>query len=69
MAYIPKGQAETPGRYTREYTNTDGTVSTWYYDKDLYGKNPYRVEHKYTKEFLDSLKEKKKKVAKKKKNS
>lgn len=69
MAYIPKGQLEATSKYVREYVSANGTISTWYYDKELYGKNPYKVENKYTKEFLNSLKEKKKKVAKKKKNS
>lgn len=66
MAYIPKTQTEPLQKFTREYVSDNGTVSLWYYDKELHGKNPYKVEHKYTKEFLDSLKEKKKKVVKKK---
>ena len=66
MAYIPKTQIEAPQRYTREYINDNGTISTWYYDRELHGKNPYKVENKYTKEFMDSIKEKKKKVVNKK---
>jgi hypothetical protein len=66
MAYIPKTQAESPQKFTREYISNNGTVSLWYYDREVYGKNPYKVENKYTKEFLDSLKEKKKKVVSKK---
>jgi hypothetical protein len=66
MAYIPKTQTEASQKYTREYVSSNGTISTWYYDRELYGKNPYKVENKYTKEFLDSLKEKKKKVVNKK---
>jgi hypothetical protein len=66
MAYIPKTQIEPLQKFTREYVSDNGTISIWYYDKGVHGKNPYKVEHKYTKEFLDSLKEKKKKVVKKK---
>jgi len=66
MAYIPKTQIEAPQKYTREYVSNNGTISTWYYDRELYGKNSYKVENKYTKEFLESLKEKKKKVVNKK---
>lgn len=69
MAYIPKTPAEPPVKYTREYITEDGTVSTWYYDRTITASGPYRVEHKYTKEFIDSLKEKKKRVAKTKKRS
>ncbi len=61
MAYVPKIQVEPLQKYTREYTNNTGTISTWYYDRSITTKGPYRVEHKYTKEYLDSLKEKKKK--------
>jgi hypothetical protein len=64
MAYVPKTQIEPPQKYTREYVNEAGTVSTWYYDRSISTKGPYRVEHKYTKEYLDSLKEKKKRKLK-----
>jgi 5-hydroxyisourate hydrolase-like protein (transthyretin family) len=67
MAYVPKNQTEAVQKYTREYINADGTVSTWHYDRTITTAGPYKVEHKYTKQFFDSLKEKK--VAKKKKNS
>ena len=66
MAYIPKTQTEPLQKYTSVYTNDDGTVSTWHYDKSKSSSGPIKVEHQYTKEYLDSLKEKKKKVAKKK---
>jgi len=69
MAYIPKTQTEPLQKYTRVYTNDDGTVSTWHYDRTKSGSGPIKVEHQYTKEYLDSLKEKKKKVANKKKSS
>lgn len=68
MAYIPKSQPQPLEKYTREHVNEAGTVSIWYYDRNISSKGPYRVEHKYTKEYIDSLKEKKKKVAKSKKN-
>lgn len=64
MTYIPKTQTEPLQKYTREYTNEAGTISTWYYDRSISTKGPYRVEHKYTKEYLDSLKEKKKRKLK-----
>ena len=64
MAYVPKTQTEPLQKYTREYTNETGTISTWYYDRSISTKGPYRVEHKYTKEYLDSLKEKKKRKLK-----
>jgi len=69
MTYIPKTQTEPLQKYTRVYTNDDGTISTWHYDKNKSGSGPIKVEHQYTKEYLDSLKEKKKKVANKKKSS
>jgi len=69
MAYIPKTQTEPLQKYTRVYTNDNGTISTWHYDKNKSGSGPIKVEHQYTKEYLDSLKEKKKKVANKKKSS
>ena len=64
MAYIPKTQIEPLQKHTREHTNETGTISTWYYDRSISTKGPYRVEHKYTKEYLDSLKEKKKRKLK-----
>jgi hypothetical protein len=64
MAYIPKSQPQPLDKYTREYVNEAGTVSTWYYDKSISSRGPYKVEHKYTKEYLDSLKEKKKRKLK-----
>jgi hypothetical protein len=64
MAYVPKIQTEPLQKYTREYANEAGTISTWYYDRSISTKGPYRVEHKYTKEYLDSLKEKKKRKLK-----
>ena len=64
MAYIPKSQPQPLDKYTREYVNEAGTVSTWYYDKSISCRGPYKVEHKYTKEYLDSLKEKKKRKLK-----
>jgi 5-hydroxyisourate hydrolase-like protein (transthyretin family) len=64
MAYIPKSQPQPLDKYTREYTNEAGTISTWYYDKSISSRGPYKVEHKYTKEYLDSLKEKKKRKLK-----
>tara|TARA_R110000868_G_scaffold5645_6_gene33400 strand:- start:137 stop:346 length:210 start_codon:yes stop_codon:yes gene_type:complete len=69
MAYIPKTQTEPPQKFTREYTNDSGTISTWYYDRTKSSSGPFKVEHQYTKEYLDSLKEKKKKVANKTKSS
>ena len=69
MAYIPKTQTEPLQKFTREYKNDDGSVSIWHYDRSKSASGPFRVEHQYTKEFLDSLKEKKKKVAKTKKSS
>ena len=64
MAYVSKTQTEPLQKYTREYVNEAGTISTWYYDRSISTKGPYRVEHKYTKEYLDSLKEKKKRKLK-----
>ena len=64
MTYVPKIQTEPLQRDTREYANEAGTVSTWYYDRSISTKGPYRVEQKYTKEYLDSLKEKKKRKLK-----
>ena len=64
MAYIPKTQVEPLQKYTREYVNESGITSIWYYDRSITTKGPYRVEHKYTKEYLDSLKEKKKRKLK-----
>jgi len=69
MAYISKTQTEPPQKFTREYTNDNGTISTWYYDRTKSSSGPFKVEHQYTKEYLDSLKEKKKKVANKTKSS
>ena len=68
MAYISKTQTEPPQKFTREYTNDSGTISTWYYDRTKSSSGPFKVEHQYTKEYLDSLKEKKKKVANKTKS-
>jgi hypothetical protein len=62
MAYVPKAPAAPLDKYVREYVNETGIVSTWYYDKSISTAGPYRVDHKYSKEYLDSLKEKKKKV-------
>jgi len=64
MAYIPKSHPQPLDKYTREYTNEAGTVSIWYYDRSISSRGPYKVEHKYTKEYLDSLKEKKKRKLK-----
>ena len=64
MAYVPKTQTEPLQKYTREYVIEAGTISTWYYDRSITSRGPYRVEHKYTKEYLDSLKEKKKRKLK-----
>lgn len=64
MAYIPKTQVEPLQKYTREYINETGITSIWYYDRNITTKGPYKVEHKYTKEYLDSLKEKKKRKLK-----
>ena len=64
MAYIPKSQPQPLEKHTREYTNEAGTVSIWYYDRSISSRGPYKVEHKYTKEYLDSLKEKKKRKLK-----
>ena len=64
MAYIPKTQTEPLQKYTREYVNETGITSTWYYDRSISTKGPYKVEHKYTKEYIDSLKEKKKRKLK-----
>jgi len=64
MAYIPKSQPQPLDKYIREHVNETGIVSTWYYDKSISSTGPYRVEHKYTKEYLDSLKEKKKRKLK-----
>jgi len=50
MAYIPKSQPQPLEKYTREYTNEAGTISTWYYDKSISRRGPYKLEHKYTKE-------------------
>lgn len=69
MAYIPKTQATVLQKFTRQYTSSDGTVSTWYYDRSKSTSGPYRVEHQYSKEFLQSVKEPKLKVANKKKKS
>ena len=62
MAYIPKPPPAPLDKYVREYVNETGIVSTWYYDKSRSTSGPYRVDQKYSKEYLDSLKEKKKKV-------
>jgi hypothetical protein len=52
---------------TRTYPDrTSGVESIWYFDPDQSKSGPYRVEHKYSKEFLQDLKEKKKTVARKK---
>jgi hypothetical protein len=69
MAYIPKTQTQPPQKFTREYINNSGTISTWHYDRTKSTSGPFKVEHQYTKEYLDSLKEKKKKVANKTKSS
>lgn len=45
----------TETKYTREYITENGT-STWYYDKEKAGKNPVKVEHNYTKEFIADYK-------------
>lgn len=66
MAYVPKHQVEVPETYTRQYTHADGSVSIWYFDRKITKSGPYRVEHKYSKEFLEDLKKPKKRVAKKK---
>jgi hypothetical protein len=62
MAYVPKAPPAPLDKYIREHVNETGIVSTWYYDKSISTSGPYRVDHKYSKEYLDSLKEKKKKV-------
>lgn len=59
---------DKPTKYEITYETESGT-STWYYDTEKAGKNPIRVEHNYTKEFLKQCKEEKKKVAKAKKKS
>lgn len=43
------------GKYQREYTTENGT-STWYYDTERGGKNPVKVEHTYSKEFIAEYK-------------
>jgi hypothetical protein len=60
--------SEKPTKFERTYETESGT-STWYYDIEKNGKNPVRVEHNYTKEFLKNCKEEKKKLAKEKKSS
>ena len=62
MAYVPKAPPTPLDKYVREYVKEAGIVSTWYYDKSITTIGPYRVDHKYSKEYIDSLKEKKKKV-------
>ena len=62
MAYVPKAPPTPLDKYVREYVKEAGIVSTWYYDKSISTSGPCRVDHKYSKEYLDSLKEKKKKV-------
>jgi hypothetical protein len=52
---------------TRTYTERlSGIESIWYFDPEKSRSGPYRVEHKYSKEFLEDLKEKKKRVVKNK---
>ena len=64
MAYVPKPPPAPLDKYTREHINESGITSIWYYDRSITTKGPYRVEHKYTKEYLDSLKKPKKKFKK-----
>jgi len=64
MAYVSKPPPAPLEKYVREYVNETGIVSTWYYDKSVSTSGPYRVDHKYSKEYLDSLKEKKKRKLK-----
>jgi len=37
---------DTPPKrqYTREFTDTDGSVSVWHYDLDYFPRGPYKVE-------------------------
>jgi hypothetical protein len=61
-----KTKPEPSAIIQRTYTSPDIT-SVWTIDKSIHPTNPIRVEHTYSKEFLASLKEKKKKpVAKNK---
>ena len=64
MAYVPKPPPAPLDKYTREHVNESGITSIWYYDRSITTRGPYKVEHKYTKEYLDSLKEKKKRKLK-----
>lgn len=67
MAYVPKPPPAPFEKYTREHINETGITSIWYYDRSITTRGPYKVEHKYSKEYLESLKVKKKRVAKLKK--
>jgi len=53
MAYVPKAPPAPLDKYIREHVNETGIVSTWYYDKSISTSGPYRVDHKYSKEYLD----------------
>lgn len=33
-----------PRQYTREFTDSDGSVSVWHYDLDYFPRGPYKVE-------------------------
>jgi hypothetical protein len=37
-------------KYSREFKNTDGTTSTWFYDTERSTNGPYRVEIGYPKD-------------------
>jgi len=37
-------------KYSREFKNTDGTASTWFYDTERFPNGPYRVEIGYAKD-------------------
>lgn len=47
-------------KFTREFKNTDGTTSTWFYDYDKFPNGPYRVvigygkDEDYNKSFDDT---------------
>ncbi len=33
-----------PRKYTREFTDSEGNVSTWHYDLDYFPRGPFKVE-------------------------
>ena len=42
----PLEDTPPPRKFTREFKDTDGSISIWHYDLDYFPRGPYKVEVK-----------------------